>query len=117
VLSGSIGGTKRGAGRQCLIRRLSRRAGFFPSIALISILSVIIARSAIIFTVSSIIIAVVPVVEFSRVIATHPRLKVPDSFAKALGDLRYAARTEQDDYYHRYHQQLGHSKWTHSETP
>jgi hypothetical protein len=42
---------------------------------------------------------------------------VTDSFAKPFSDFWYAARAEQDDYYYSYHQQLGHSKWTHNETP
>jgi hypothetical protein len=96
---------------------LSRRAGFFPSLGLIAVPAIVIARSTVVVTVSAIVITGAAIINLSRIVTTHSRFEVPDALAKPLGDLRYATRTEQDDYYHRYHQQLGHSKWTHVETP
>jgi hypothetical protein len=94
---------------------LSRRAGFFPSLGLIAIPAVVVARSSVVVAVFAIVITITAIINLSGIVATHSRFEMPDTFAKPFGDLRYATRTEQDDYYHRYYQQLGHSKSHHIE--
>jgi hypothetical protein len=73
----------------------SRRAGLFLARWLIAILAVV--------------VAILPIIDLARIIAAHSGLEVTDAFAKPFGDLRYATRSEQDNDYQRYYQQLGHS--------
>jgi hypothetical protein len=79
---------------------LSRRARFF---------------SALVVTISAIVITVLAVINLARIITAHSGLEVPNTFAKPFGYLRYPARAKQDYYDQRDDQQLGHSKWTHGE--
>jgi hypothetical protein len=96
---------------------LSRRAGFFPSLGLIAVPAVVVARSAVVVTISAIVITVTAFINLSGIVTAYSRFEMPDAFAKPFGDLRYATRAEQDDYYQYNHQQLGHSKSHHIETP
>jgi hypothetical protein len=105
----TIGGTKGVRGETMPDTNLSRRAGFFPSLGLIAVPAVVVAGSAIVVAVSAIVITVTAFINLSGIVTTHSRFEMPDTFAKPFGDLRDATRTEQDDYYHSYHQQLGHS--------
>jgi hypothetical protein len=91
---------------------LNRRARFFSAFA-VSIFAIIVAISAIVISISTIILTIAPVVQLSRVIALHSRLEVSNAFSKPFGDLRYAARSEEDYYYQRDDQQFRHSKWAH----
>jgi len=77
----------------------SRRSGLFLARWLIAVLAVV--------------VVILPIIDLARIVAAHSGLEVADAFAKAFGDLRYATRSEQDNDYQRYYQQLRHSKWTH----
>jgi hypothetical protein len=87
-----------------MIEGLSRRTGLIPPFV-IAIPAIVIAVFAVIVTLA--------VVKLTRVVAAYSCFEVPDAFAKPFGDFRYATRAEENNYYQRDDQQLGHSKTHH----